>query len=71
MVLSNKCYDILKWILIRFVPALIVLIETLGIIYGWDTEVVILTISAIATFIGALVGISTTNYNKKSNKKVK
>ena len=64
MVLPNKVYDVLKWILITFVPALLVLIETLGVIYGYDTQVVVLTISAIATFIGALIGISNANYSK-------
>ena len=63
--MSNKLYDILKWSLITFIPALILLLTTLGGIYGFDTEKIIQTISAIATFIGALVGISSINYNKK------
>lgn len=65
MVLPNKVYDVLKWILTVFTPALIVLISTLGVIYGFDTEVITLTIGAIASFIGALIGISSINYNKK------
>jgi hypothetical protein len=47
-----------------FVPALITLIGTLGQIYGFDTEVIVLTISAIATFLGAITGISNYNYKK-------
>ena len=65
MVLPNKVYDVLKWILTVFTPALIVLISTLGVIYGFDTEVITLTIGAIASFIAALIGISSINYNKK------
>lgn len=65
MILPDKVYNVLKWFLITFVPALLVLIETLGVIYGYDTQVIVLTISAIATFLGALIGISNTNYNKK------
>lgn len=65
MILPDKVYNALKWLLITFVPALLVLIETLGVIYNYDTQVIVLTISAIATFIGALIGISNTNYNKK------
>lgn len=64
MVLPDKVYNVLKWVLITFVPALLVLIESLGVIYGYDTQVVVLTISAIATFFGALIGISNSNYNK-------
>lgn len=71
MVLNDKIYNFIKWLLITFVPALLVLIETLGVIYNYDTQVLILTISAIATFLGAIVGISNTNYNKLKNTKSK
>ena len=71
MTLSNKTYDFLKWLLIKVVPALILLIEGLGLLYGWDTKIVIGTISLIATFLGTILGISSTNYNKKNTKKVK
>ena len=72
MILNDKLYNILKWGLITFVPALLVLIETLGVIYGYDTQVLVLTISAIATFVGSLIGVSNVNYNKnKATKKVK
>ena len=62
--MSNKVYDILKWSLMIFVPALITLIGTLGQIYGFDTEIIVLTISAIATFLGTITGISNYNYKK-------
>lgn len=65
MILPDKVYNILKWLLLTFTPALIVLISTLGVIYNFDTEVITLTIGAIATFIGALIGLS--NYNYKKN----
>lgn len=68
MKMSNKVYDILKWILITFVPALILLISTLGTIYNFDTEIIILTISAISTFLGSLLGISNINYKNRNSK---
>ena len=71
MVLNDKVYNFIKWLLITFVPALLVLIETLGVIYNYDTQILILTISAIATFLGAIVGVSNTNYNKLKNTKFK
>lgn len=61
--MSNKLYDILKWIVITFIPATIFLISTLGTIYEFDTEKLILTISAITTFVGTLIGISSVKYN--------
>ena len=61
--MSNKLYDILKWIVITFIPATIFLISTLGTIYEFDTEKIILTISALTTFVGTLIGISSVKYN--------
>lgn len=64
MRMNNKVYDVFKWGLMIFIPALITLIGSLGQIYKFDTEVIILTISTFATFIGAITGISNINYNK-------
>lgn len=65
MKLNDKVYNVFKWALIIFIPALITLISTLGQIYKFDTEIIILTISAIATFIGTITGISNYNYKKE------
>lgn len=65
MILPDKVFDALKWILTVFVPALITLISTLAIIYHFDAEVIILTIGAISTFIASLIGISNINYKKQ------
>lgn len=64
MKLSDKVYQILKWGLIIFIPALITLIGTLAQIYNFDAEKIILTISAISTFLGVITGISNYNYKK-------
>lgn len=64
MKLNDKTYNFFKWLLITLVPALILLISTLGTIYNFDTEIITLTIGAIATFIGTITGISSYNYNK-------
>ena len=65
MKLSDKLYKTLKWGLIIFIPALITLIGTLGQIYNFDTETIVLTISAISTFLGVITGISNYNYHKE------
>jgi len=62
--LKDEIYKVFKWFLITFVPALVLLISTLGTIYNFDTEIITLTIGAIATFIGAITGISNRNYYK-------
>lgn len=66
MKLSNKWYDRLKWICIILVPALNVFLTTIFALYHIPhIEIVVGTISAVATFIGALIGVSTKAYNKQ------
>lgn len=65
MKLNNKIYDILKWVAILLLPALGTLYYTLA--YIWNLpygEQVVSTVTAIGTFIGAILGISTVQYNK-------
>ena len=64
MKLNDKIYKFLKWFLIIFTPALITLIGTLGQIYNFETDVITLTIGAVATFLGVITGISNYNYKK-------
>ena len=68
MILSDKAYNTLKWLLLTVVPALITLISGLGTIYGYDTTQITAVIGIIATFIGTLVGISKANYAKGDSK---
>lgn len=62
MKLPNNVYDVLKWACLIAVPAVITLISTLGTIYGQDMTTVTATIGAVATFVGALIGISNSKY---------
>lgn len=65
MKLNDKVYKVFKWGLIIFIPAVITLIGTLGQIYNFDTEKIVLTISAVSTFLGVITGISNYNYTKE------
>lgn len=62
---SNKTYDTLKWICVIVLPALSVLVKTLFALWGipHGTEIAT-TITAFATFLGALLMISNANYQK-------
>ena len=64
MKMSNKVYDILKFIAQIVLPALATLWAALGKIWGWPlvTEITA-TICAVDTFLGALLGISSNRYN--------
>ena len=68
MKLNNKLYDVLKWICMIVLPAICTLYYALAGIWGFPFgEQVVGTITAIDTFLGALIGISTINYNKEEN----
>ena len=65
MRLSNKVYDILKWIAMYLLPALGTLYFALAGIWGFPYgEQIVGTITAIDTFLGVILGISTAKYNK-------
>ena len=64
MTLSNKAYDILKWIAQLLLPACATLCMALSSIWGFPGEQIAGTIMAIDTFLGILLGISSANYVK-------
>lgn len=65
MKLSDKTYDILKWLSLVVFNAIGVLYKTLAAVWNLPFgEQVMTTCAAIALFIGALIGISTAEYNK-------
>ena len=65
--MSNKVYDILKWIAQILLPALGTLYFALAGIWNFPyAEAVVGTITAVDTFLGVILGISTINYNKNN-----
>ena len=65
MTMTNKTYDILKWFAQIVLPALAALYAALAGIWGFPYgEEIVGTISAVDVFLGALLQISTNNYNK-------
>lgn len=68
MKLSDKVYDGLKWMCILGLPALQRLYSALAEIWGWPfAEQIPATLSAVAFAIGAIIGISSANYQKKGS----
>lgn len=65
MMISNRAYDILKWIALIALDALGVCYKTLASIWGWPCgDEVLATCTAVSLCIGALLGISTAQYYK-------
>lgn len=67
-ILSNKFFTVLKWILATAVAPTIALITGLGELYNFDPTLIVGTISLVATFLGALLGVSNYNYQKREDR---
>lgn len=67
MKLKNEIYDVLKWIALICIPAVVTFLSVVLGVLEIDPKtinVIVTIISAIGTLIGALIGVSTAAYNK-------
>lgn len=65
-ILSNKVYDILKYIALIVLPAIGTLYFAIAGIWGLPYgEQIVGTITAVDTFLGALLGIANSKYKKE------
>lgn len=66
MKLSNKVYDVLKYIALIVLPAIGTLYFALAGIWGFPYgEQIVGTITAVDAFLGAVLGISSVQYKKE------
>lgn len=67
--MNNKVYDILKWVCLVVIPAVCTLLVTLNSLWDWGLPIdaIVGTITAVTTFIGVILGISSEAYKKKVN----
>lgn len=66
MKIPDKIYDVLKWVVMICLPAITSAFVGMASIWGWPyaTEVA-KTSAVVCTLLGALLGISTAEYNKE------
>lgn len=66
MKLKSEIYDILKWVVMIVIPALTTAYVGLAAIWNFPcAEQVAKTSAVVCTLLGALLGISTAQYNKE------
>ena len=66
--LNDKVYNILKWVAMILLPAIGTLYFALAGIWGLPYgEEIVGSITAVDTFLGVVLGISTVQYNKTNN----
>lgn len=65
MKLSDKVYDVLKWLVCICLPALTTAYVGLDKLFAWGYAAEVAQVSAIVcTLLGALIGISSAQYYK-------
>lgn len=63
--MSDRTYQVLKWIALILLPSLGTLYFAIANIWGLPyAEEIVGTITAIDAFLGALLGVSTSSYKK-------
>lgn len=67
--LPDWLYEILKWFCVVAAHAIVTYLSTLAKAWNWDIPIdaICITISATATLIGILIGLSTISYNKNKD----
>ena len=63
--MSNKVYDILKWVIAIVMPAAAVLYGNLGPLWGWfNPDLIVKTITEVQLFLGTIFAVSCYSYAK-------
>ena len=70
MKLSNKLYDILKWVSLLTVPTVTLILSVSDAVGFSAGSTVAAIVSALGVFAGAVIKISTDNYNKDGGDEV-
>ena len=65
MKLPNHVYDILKWVVLCVIPPITTFYCVCDKVFGWGYSEIVATISSgFCACLGAIIGISTAEYNK-------
>ena len=68
MKLNDKVYEILKWIALICIPAIVTFLSVVLGVLDVDPKtvnIIVTIISAVGTLIGTLIGVSTKAYRKE------
>lgn len=67
MVLNQKLYEVIRWLVAIVLPAVIVFFDTLANAWGWNipVEAITTSLSAFELFLGTIFGISKLSYDKQ------
>lgn len=64
--MSNKVYDVLKYVALIGLPAISIFIGLMGETWGIaNIKEIVITINGVSVLLGSLLQVSTAHYNKK------
>ena len=70
MKMSNKVYDVLKWISMVVIPSFITMLgNILSVLKVANTNVILIIIGAVATCLGSILKKSNMDYMKREENK--
>ena len=68
MQMSNKVYDVLKWIALVALDAIGLFYSTMATIWGLPFgDEILATFTALSLLLGTLIGVSSAQYNKSNS----
>lgn len=69
MKLKNETYDVGKWLVLIFLPALAVLLGGLGDLYSWtNTTTIVTTVNLVTIFLGSVLQISSSKFHDEKER---
>lgn len=72
MIIPDKIYNLLKWVALIAIPAVTTFLSVVLGVCEVDPKtinIIVTIMTATATLIGSLIGVSTKAYNKEADKK--
>ncbi len=66
--MQNKTFEILKWVALIVIPALATFVGVVGKAINWEyTDITVIIITAIGTFLGTVLGVSNRTFKMFSS----
>lgn len=62
-IMQNRTFEILKWIALVVIPASATFVGVVGKAINWQyTDITVIVITALGTFLGTVLGVSNRTY---------
>lgn len=67
-IMQNRTFEVLKWVAAIVIPALATFVGVVGKAINWEyTDITVIIITAIGTFLGTVLGVSNRTFKMFSS----